>query len=201
MTDQIKQFVRETIGTSIGVLHTDEHAQLNLNLSLCPLSDEWIAKIKSGNLIIVERRTMGGETYETNCGITQVGGSGLYNMIPMPTHRTMLCASEQSVMRTGGDHDGVLVCFRYLSKEGIEYIMNDPMIKAKKNSLDLDLEWVDQLPVFPKCLAMTECNGDLPKDAVEQMMINRGLDPNVKRYPPTDLFANPTGSEHWIMPN
>ena len=39
--------------------------------------------------IYIQKSATGGNTYETGCLICQGEGSGLINMVPLPTHRTV----------------------------------------------------------------------------------------------------------------
>lgn len=103
--------------------------------------------------VMAERKSLGGWTYETGCGGCQGKGSGLINMIPLPTHRTA-CYNEE-------DEEWV---FNYICRDCAKHC--PPFLK---------FVWVDKLPIYPDDLAVTEIPKELNEEGKEAWCDDRKI--------------------------
>ena len=115
--------------------------------------------------IYVQRKATGGATYETGCLICQGKGSGLINIVPIPTHRT--------------------ACYDREEKEWVfRYVCRDCTL-ARGKPKELLFVWIDKLPLYPDDLAITEIpkqfeNGEWQIDGreLEEWYAERNLNPD-----------------------
>ena len=149
----IESFVKKTIGDFVvsreyqtGQKESTAFLSLIINLPLVNEINDALSKHVA--MIYIERNPQGGDTYETSCCVEQ-GAGGFGAMIPIPTHRVMMLSNLPN-------KDGTVeptATFRYMSKMGLEDILKD--------SDQIECEWKDQLPCFPKAMIVAEIDGNL----------------------------------------
>ena len=103
--------------------------------------------------IYIQKSATGGNTYETGCLICQGEGSGLINMVPLPTHRTVSTDLET----------GELI-FNYICKSCVD-----------SGPPNFTWFWVEKLPVFPDDIAITEIPSYLDEWGKRQMCKDRNI--------------------------
>ncbi len=146
-----------------------------------PLKKTWIKKMTDlphdKILILIERESKGGSTKESTCPMSE----GLEKMMLLPTHR--ICFIGQCA-------DGhITATFRWISKQNLDQVTG---LKHPDTGTMPDLEWVSQLPCFPKWLAINEIPQELDQATKDLWCKDRGLDPKIKRY---DCPVSKDGSE------
>ena len=162
MSKQGKKLVTETLKQTV---NPTESSWCAIKVESLPLDKAWIDKLikhGQGAFMIIERSTNGGETYETNCCVTQGQGSGLANMMPIPTHRAMFIGQPEP------DSDQVTVTFRYISDIGLK-----DLTSGENNPIEF--EWVDKLPCFPKALAIQEIMVQYDKKTADLIAKDKGI--------------------------
>jgi len=103
--------------------------------------------------IYIQKLATGGDTYETGCLVCQGQGSGLINMFPLQTHRTV----------STDEDTGELI---------FNYVCNDCV---KTGPPHFDWVWVDKLPIFPDDIAITEIPDFLDEYGKKQMCKDRNI--------------------------
>ena len=146
-----------------------------------PLKKQWIKKMTDlpddKILILIERDPMGGDTKESTCPMSE----GLEKMMPLKTHRACFI---------GQCPDGhITATFRWISKQNLSQVTS---LKHPETGAQPDLEWVAQLPCFPKWLAINEIPQELDDASKDLWCKDRGLDPKISKY---DCPVSEDGSE------
>ena len=159
---KMEQIIKEVVTQSV---NPTESSWFAIDVSKLPLHTRWVEKLTKlgkGAFILMERKTEGGETHNTNCCVTQGQQSGLMNLIPLPTHRAMFVG--QADPKT----DTVSVTFRYISNSGL-------MDLTSGENTPIEFEWVDKLPCFPRALAIQEIPEQLSDEDFAESALHKGV--------------------------
>ncbi len=184
----IESFVKATIGNmaesreyQTGQKESTAFLSLISNLPLMKEIKDALSKHVA--MIYIERTPQGGDTFETSCCVEQ-GAGGFGAMIPIPTHRVMMLSNTDS-----GGHGEPTATFRYMSKMGLEDILKD--------SDQIECEWKDQLPCFPKAMIVAEIDGNLGAEWCHSEGVKKGLGED--HTTPIPFPDSVDAHEPWLM--